>query len=57
MEMDGKADVQPLPAQFPVTAEVLTLVAGMDELKGAWQAIGRLAPERLSSLRRNVKVE
>jgi hypothetical protein len=34
-----------------ITPEVLSLVAGMDEFKGAWRALGTLAPERLRALR------
>jgi len=34
-----------------ITPEILSLVAELDELKGAWRALGTLAPERLSALR------
>ncbi|MEO8409010.1 MAG: Fic family protein [Propionivibrio sp.] len=34
-----------------ITPEVLSLVAGIDEFKGAWRALGALAPDRLSALR------
>ena len=37
--------------------ELLRLVADIDEFKGAWQAIGRLAPDRLSGLRRVATIE
>jgi Fic family protein len=40
------------PADLRITPEVLALVAEIDEFKGAWRAIGRIAPERLSGLRR-----
>jgi Fic family protein len=30
-----------------ITPEVLSLVAGIDEFKGTWRALGRLAPERI----------
>lgn len=30
-----------------ITPEVLSLIAEIDEFKGAWRAIGRIAPERL----------
>lgn len=40
-----------------ITHEVLSLIAGIDEFKGAWRAIGRIAPERLSSLRRVATIE
>jgi len=40
-----------------VTQEILTLIAGVDEFKGAWRALGTLAPERLSALRRVATIE
>lgn len=40
-----------------LTDKILTLIAGIDEFKGAWQAIGRIAPERLSQLRRVATTE
>src|ERR1700754_4864910 len=40
-----------------ITPEVLNLIAELDEFKGAWQALGSLAPERLSALRRIATIE
>ncbi|RUY70303.1 Fic family protein, partial [Mesorhizobium sp. M7A.F.Ca.CA.001.05.1.1] len=40
-----------------ITAEILALVAEIDEFKGAWRALGALAPERLSALRRVATIE
>ena len=40
-----------------ITAEVLRLVARIDEFKGAWRALGTLAPDRLSALRRVATIE
>lgn len=40
-----------------ITPEILSLIAEIDEFKGAWQAIGRIAPERLSGLRRVATIE
>jgi Fic family protein len=40
-----------------ITPEVLSLIAKLDEFKGAWQAFGTLAPERLSALRRVASIE
>jgi Fic family protein len=40
-----------------ITQEILTLIAGIDEFKGAWRALGTLAPERLSALRRVATIE
>ncbi len=40
-----------------ITPQLLSLVAEIDEFKGAWRAIGRIAPERLSGLRRVATIE
>jgi Fic family protein len=40
-----------------ITPEVLGLVAQIDEFKGAWRALGTLAPDRLSALRRVATIE
>lgn len=40
-----------------ITPEALSLIAEIDEFKGAWRAIGRIAPERLSGLRRIATIE
>jgi Fic family protein len=40
-----------------ITPEILNLIAELDEFKGAWQALGTLAPERLSALRRVAAIE
>ena len=40
-----------------LTNEILSLISEIDEFKGAWQAIGRIAPERLTSLRRVATIE
>lgn len=40
-----------------ITPEVLRLIARIDEFKGAWRALGRLAPDRLSALRRVATIE
>jgi len=40
-----------------ITSEILFLVAELDEFKGAWRALGTLAPERLSALRRVATIE
>src|SRR6266852_1115337 len=44
-------------ANLQITPEVLNLIAELDEFKGAWRALGRLAPDRLSSLRRVATIE
>lgn len=40
-----------------ITPEILGLIARIDEFKGAWRALGILAPERLSALRRVATIE
>src|ERR1700731_2166755 len=45
------------PATLKITPEILGFIAELDEFKGAWRALGRLAPERLSALRRVATIE
>src|ERR1035437_5265639 len=40
-----------------ITPAILDLIAEIDEFKGAWRALGTLAPERLSALRRVATIE
>ncbi|MFZ4629420.1 MAG: Fic family protein [Blastocatellia bacterium] len=40
-----------------ITPEVLRLIAMIDEFKGAWRALGTLAPDRLLALRRVATIE
>jgi len=40
-----------------ITPELLRTIAGIDEFKGRWEALGNLAPERLSALRRIATIE
>ncbi len=40
-----------------ITPEILSLIARIDEFKGAWRAFGTLAPDRLSALRRLATIE
>ena len=40
-----------------ITPEILGLIAQIDEFKGAWRALGSLAPDRLSALRRVATIE
>lgn len=51
--MDG----MPAVVDLQISAQVLKLIGGIDEFKGAWRAIGRLAPERLSALRHVATIE
>ncbi|CAN5861511.1 Fic family protein [soil metagenome] len=40
-----------------ITTEMLSLIAETDEFKGAWRALGQLAPERLSALKKVASIE
>ena len=40
-----------------INQDILSLIAEIDEFKGAWRALGTLAPERLSALRRVATIE
>lgn len=40
-----------------ITPEILSLIARVDEFKGAWRALGTLAPDRLAALRRVATIE
>ena len=44
-------------ATIQITPEMLGMVAGIDEFKGAWRALGTLAPDRLSALLRVATIE
>ena len=40
-----------------ITPDMLSLIAEIDEFKGAWRALGTLAPDRLMALRRVATIE
>lgn len=40
-----------------ITPEMLNLIGEIEEFKGAWQQLGKLAPQRLSALRKVATVE
>lgn len=40
-----------------ITQEILASIAQIDEFKGAWKALGQLAPEQLTSLKRVATIE
>src|SRR5665213_603888 len=44
-------------ASIVITPDILALISEIDEFKGAWRALGTLAPERLSALRRIATIE
>lgn len=51
--MDGVIRAETLT----ITPAILRLIAEIDEFKGAWAAIGRIAPDRLTALRRVATIE
>ncbi len=51
--MDGRLNT----ATLRITDEFLKIIAEVDEFKGAWKAIGRIAPEQLTNLRRVATIE
>lgn len=57
MKLDEGLDIGFDPSTLQITGEVLALVAELDEFKGAWRALGRLAPDRLSALRHVATIE
>ncbi len=44
-------------SSLTITPEILALIAEIDEFKGTWRAIGRIAPDRLSKLRHVATIE
>ncbi|VUX56055.1 conserved protein of unknown function [uncultured Woeseiaceae bacterium] len=57
MELDIKMDGGIRTDKIAITPAVLRLIAEIDEFKGAWTALGRLSPERLTALRRVATIE
>lgn len=73
MDMDGQMEVSVPPSKWmelevtmdggirtdtlSITTAILKLIAEIDEFKGAWTAIGRISPERLTALRRVATIE
>lgn len=53
VEMDGVIRAETIT----ITPEILKLIAEIDEFKGAWKALGRIAPDRLTALRRVATIE
>jgi Fic family protein len=52
MEMEVKMGGDIGTDTLKITPEILKLIAEIDEFKGAWAAIGRISPDRLTALRR-----
>ncbi len=44
-------------SSLKITPDILRLIAELDEFKGAWRALGQLAPEQLSNLKRVATIE
>jgi Fic family protein len=44
-------------SSFSITFEMLSLISEIDEFKGSWQLLGRMAPERLIALRKIATIE
>ena len=57
MKLDGETGTAIRIESLEITPAILSLIAALDEFKGAWRAIGRIAPERLSALRRVATIE
>ena len=57
MELGVYSGVSIRTEAIRITPEILALIAEIDEFKGAWRALGTIAPERLSALRRVATIE
>lgn len=57
MELDVKMAGDIRADAVRITPAILRLIAEVDEFKGAWTALGRIAPERLTALRRVATIE
>lgn len=44
-------------ASINITPEILSLIAEIDEFKGAWRALGQIAPEQLTALKKVATIE
>jgi len=55
--MDIFMDMSINTTSLNITPEILSLISELDEFKGAWKALGTLAPERLSALRKVATIE
>ena len=57
METDERMAAAINTSTLKLTNEILSLISEIVEFKGAWRAIGRIAPERLTRLRRVATIE
>lgn len=44
-------------SSLDITPEILSLISQIDEFKGAWKALGQLAPEQLNALKKVATIE
>jgi Fic family protein len=56
MEMDEQSEALN-PTSLIISPVILSAIAELDEFKGAWRAIGAIAPDRLARLRRVATIE
>lgn len=45
------------PSSVTINSQILNLIAELEEFKGRWEMLGRLAPDKLMSLRRVATIE
>ena len=45
------------PPVFPITAEMLRLIAELDEFKGRWREMHSLSPQKMTSLRKVATIQ
>jgi Fic family protein len=57
MELEVTMDGGIRTDTIAITTATLKLIAEIDEFKGAWTALGRISPERLTALRRVATIE
>lgn len=57
MELEVTMDSGIRTQTIAITPAILKLIAEIDEFKGAWTALGRISPERLTALRRVATIE
>jgi hypothetical protein len=43
--------------EITITPKILKLIAQIDEFKGSWSSLGKLAPDRLTSLKKIATIE
>ena len=53
----GMSSSFPNATTIQITPEILGIISEIDEFKGTWRALGTLAPDRLSALRRVATIE